>query len=92
MKKLMMQGLEKLLKTKRLNLKVDLTFWVLKPYLEQLTYEINGQYYRPTSLRVLCFAIVIVQEGDKIEFTPDQEFKRTVKRLEKDAKTNSTRA
>lgn len=88
----MKQGLEKLLKVKRLNLKVDLTFWVIKPYVEQLTYEINGIYYRPTSLRVLCFAIVVVKEGDKIEFTPDGEFKKTVKRLEKDAKINSTRA
>ena len=90
MKKLKLPSLEKLRKIKRVNLKIDITFWVFKPYVEQVTYEINGSYFRPKSYRLLCFALVVVKEDAKVEFKPTEDFKKAVNKLDKDAKTNNT--
>lgn len=56
----------KISRIKRINLKINLDFWVLLPYLEVMHYVINGENYHPTSCRILCFAVIVVFKDNKL--------------------------
>lgn len=72
-----MKNLWKKLKEKkilRINVKVDLTFYAFKPYKEKMVYVLDGKSYTPTSFRFLCFALIVVKDGDLVEQTiPNQK-------------------
>jgi len=44
-----------------------MTFWAIMPYTEKITYDISGNKYSPISYRWLCFALIIVTEGNQIQ-------------------------
>jgi hypothetical protein len=78
-----LEKLKELLKLQRINVKVDLTFWVLKPYTEEITYEINREFYKPVSYRFLCFALVVLGPAHKIPYEADEDVKKAFKKYSK---------
>jgi hypothetical protein len=58
---------KKLRNVKRVNVKIDITFWAVLPYSERLDYVINREKYTPISTRFLCFSSTIVYKHDKVE-------------------------
>jgi hypothetical protein len=65
---------------KRVNLKLDLTFWAIKPYREVMNYVIDNVTYKPVSYRFLCFALIIVTKGDVVNYTFDSDLKRVLQK------------
>ncbi len=58
--------LKSLQSVQRLNVKIDISFWVMIPYSEHISYIINNIVYKPVSYRFLCFAVIIVTDSNKI--------------------------
>ena len=65
---------------KRVNLKIDVTFWAFKPYKEVMNYVIDNVSYKPVSYRFLCFAFIIVTEGDMVTYTFNDDLKRVLQK------------
>ena len=60
----MKELVKKLSKIKRINAKVDLSFWAIKPYTETINYIIDGGVYNPVSYRFLFVALIVVYQDD----------------------------
>lgn len=58
-------------KIKRINAKLDLSFWAIKPYKEMINYVIDGTSYNPVSYRFLFIALIVVYKEDVV--TPVQK-------------------
>jgi hypothetical protein len=64
---------------KRINVKIDLSFFTIIPYKETLNYIIDGKGYRPVSYRFLCFAVIIVTTYDEVKYDIDKNLERVFK-------------
>lgn len=71
-----------------MNLKVDLTFWTMIPYVETINYVINGKTYKPSSYRFLCFALILVTSDD-VTYEIDKDLEKVFSKNYD--KTNSIR-
>ena len=83
---------KKIKNIKRINLKIDITFWAIYPYSERLDYVIDRQKYTPISTRFLCFSSTIVYKHDKVESLEiPKESQIKIQNIENDDRFNKNR-